>query len=226
MKITASEKVRKRNQNMKSRDHKRWLRYLFKPIVIILLLLGVLIFHIVGRLFIQKGFEHVYTPPALTQKKVIVYNRFIRFIEEHPEYKRVNLNMWGYERLIRQDSLKQETVPSISKDDELIEISKRFKQVNCMRAEKYLSYLLFISKRNYIMPTRPGVLYSLDGINPNIIDDEFLNANKPFVSIKGKWYMSRSLVTSLFRKVDNKVPLPKSFIDHSLRVPSTLSFEK
>lgn len=208
---------------MNSRDYKRCLQRLFSPIVIILLFITVLIFHLAGRHLIRYAFEHVYTPSALTQEKVIVYSRFIRFIEAHPEYSRFHLNMWGYKRLKQRDSLKRESVPSRATDDELIEISKGFKEVGCMRAEKYMSYVVFISKRNYMMPARPGVLYSLDGSNPNSIDDEFFNVNKPFIPIMEKWYMSRSLVTSPFRKIDAKLPLPKSFIDHSLRVPISVT---
>ena len=217
------KRMKKRNQDMPRRGHKRWLQRLFSPGVIFLLLIGALLFHVVGRLFIQKGFEQIYTPPALTQEKVIVYSRFVKFIETHPEYSRVHLSMWGYERLIRRDSLTRETVSSRTTDDELIEISKGFKKVSCMRAEKNKSYVVFISKRNYIMPTRPGVLYSLDGSNPNSIEDEFFNSNKPFIPIKEKWYMSRSLVTSLFRKIDAKIPLSESYIDHSLRDPNPVA---
>jgi hypothetical protein len=198
---------------------------LFSPVVIVLLLIIVLLFDAAGRHLIRYVFEHVYTPPALTQEKAIVYSRFVRFIEAHPEYSKVHLNMWGYQRFERRDSLKGETVPSRATDDELIWISKGFKEVGCMRAEKYMSYVVFISKRNYMMPTSPGVLYSLDGSNPNSIDDEFFNTNKPFIPIKEKWYMSRLLVTSPFRKIDVEWPLPKSFIDRSLRDPGPLDVE-
>jgi hypothetical protein len=211
---------------MSRRGHKRWLQRLSRPGVIFLLLIGALLFHVVGRLFIQKGFEHIYTPPALTQEKVIVYSRFVRFIEAHPEYSRIHLTMrahrlaWDYPWAIIHDSKRRQINFSRDEEDELNKISQGFMGVGCMRAEKYMSYVLFISKRNYIMPTRPGVLYSLDGSNPNSIDDEILNVNKPFVPIKEKWYMSRLLVTSLFRKIDAKVPLPKSYIDHSLQDPN------
>lgn len=211
---------------MHSRDYKWWLQRLCRAVVIIfLLLIIVLLFHLVGSYLIRYVFEHIYTPPALTQEKAIVYNKFVRFVEAHPEYDRVHLNMWGYKRFKRRDSLKGERTPSMATDDELILISKGFKEVGCMRAEKYKSYVVFISKRNYMMPTSPGVLYSLDGSNPNSIDDEFFNVNKPFIPIKEKWFMSRSLVTSPFRKIDAKLPLPKSLIDHSLRLPSPLALE-
>jgi hypothetical protein len=128
--------------------------------------------------------------------------------------------MWGYPSATIHDSKRKQINFSRDEDDELNKISQGFREVGCMRAEKYSSYVAFISKRNYIMPTRPGVLYSLDGSNPNSIDDEFSNANIPFIQIREKWYMSRLLVTPLFRKIDNKVPLPKSYIDHSLQYPN------
>lgn len=189
---------------------------------VIFLLLGVVLFDAGGRHLVRSAFEHIYTPPALNEEKMAVYTKFVMLVEAYPEYSRVRLNMWGYRRLERLDSLKGQTVSSRCVDDDLIRISKGLKQVGCLLAIRDGSYLVFIPKRNYIMPTSPGVLYSLDGQNPNEIDNEFLNSKKPFMPIKDNWYMSRRLVTSPFRKFDAEWPLPKSFIDRSLRDPGSV----
>lgn len=67
-----------------------------------------------------------------------------------------------------------------------------------------------------ILPSGPGVAYSLHGKNPNEIDSDVLNAAKPFIHISGNWYLSRHL---MFRGSASSMPasIPKSLIDCSLR---------
>jgi hypothetical protein len=198
---------------------------------IVLLLFGIAFFDAGGRHIIRSVFEHVYIPPALNKEKMAVYSKFVKLVEAYPEYNEVFLNSWG---TFRYDPV--ELSPDTSDSSMGFErkkyssaytydISRGFKQVGCVRAEKYGSYVVFIPKRNYILPTSPGVLYSLDGRNPNEIDDEFLNNKKPFELIKDRWYMSKQLVTSPYRKIDSNPPLPKSLIDHSLREPGPLDRE-
>lgn len=68
-----------------------------------------------------------------------------------------------------------------------------------------------------IVPSGPGVAYSLNGKNPNEIDSDELNAAKPFIHIVGDWYLSRHL---MLRGLKSGTPysIPKSFFDHSLRI--------
>jgi len=105
--------------------------------------------------------------------------------------------------------------------DELTRISREFERVNCVRADKYSSYVVFFPRPNYVLPTSPGVLYSLDGSNPNDINDEFLNGKKPFKLIKEHWYTSKWLAVNPLPTMGNeKWRLPNSLIDLSLRDPS------
>ena len=68
-----------------------------------------------------------------------------------------------------------------------------------------------------ILPSGPGVAYSLHGKNPNEIDSDELNAAKPLIHIRGNWYQSRRL---MLRGLKSEIPysIPKSLIDHSLRI--------
>jgi len=68
-----------------------------------------------------------------------------------------------------------------------------------------------------ILPSGPGVAYSLNGKNPNEIDSDVLNAAKPFIHISGNWYLSRRL---MLRGLKSEMPysIPKSLIDRSLRM--------
>ena len=93
------------------------------------------------------------------------------------------------------------------------------RRIDCILAEKNGNYVVFVPGKTHILPRIPGVLYSLDGTNPNEVDNEFLNDKKPFVLIKHRWYMSRQLGAFIYSRVDKR-PLPGSaLIDRSLRDP-------
>lgn len=187
---------------------------------IILLFFGFVFFHLGGHNLVMLLLEHIYTPPALSREKMVAYTGFVKVVEAYPEYRRVRLDIYNRRSVEFYDSYAEKKDPSKGViEDDLFSISRDFKRVGCFYAEKYNWYVVFFPRRNYIMPTSPGVLYSLDGRNPNEVDDEFLNSNKPFILIKDRWYMSRQLVMSPFRKIDDKWPLPESLIDHSLRYP-------
>jgi hypothetical protein len=68
-----------------------------------------------------------------------------------------------------------------------------------------------------ILPSGPGVAYSLNGKNPNEIESEVLNAAKPFIHISGNWYLSRRL---MLRGLKSEIPysIPRSLFDHSLYI--------
>lgn len=187
----------------------------------ILLVMACFFFHAFGHDIVRGVFECIYTPSALDQNKVAVYTRFVYIIQRHPEIKLAYLTMSGY---LKVDPEQLDSLSAI--EDELSNIPSELGRVGCLFTIKDGSYVAFIIKRNYILPRCPGVLYSLDGRNPNEVDDEFLNTYKPFKQIKGRWYMSRRLVASTYRSIDAESPLPKSsLIDHSLRYPDSLSGE-
>lgn len=218
--------VRKENTESCSKrghSHNRRLQRLCSPRGIIFLLVGCIIFfHLIGRHVVRIAFAHIYMPPALTQEKAIVFNRFIALIEAYPAYKRVHLDMFGGRWMRQYDLVKERDLISEMKD-KLLNISRDFKRVGCLRAERYDTYIVFFSKPNYVFPTSPGVLYSLDGRNPNDINDGYLDKWKPFKLIKDQWYTSRLLAVVPFGRIDRPWPLPKSsLIDHSLKDPGGL----
>jgi hypothetical protein len=196
-------------------------------VVLVLILSSFLL--IAGRHVVRTALEHIYTPPALTKEKADVYLRFLGIVGKYPEYEKLSLDRWGRLSLDMRWSLFFLDKPSylkeleqkrgFSKEDlvELTRISRDFKRVGCLFARRYSGVVVFVPRRNHIMPTRPGVLYSLDCVNPNHVDNEFLNPKKSFIPIGGRWYASKQLVASPFREIDDGSPLPKSLIDHSLR---------
>jgi hypothetical protein len=172
---------------------------------------------------LQRALSYIYTPPALTSKNVRVYNRCIRFVKSYDEFK--NLRWWrgllyaGVRVYSPHDFLLNEKIQKDSFADNMDETETLFKQlyiVKCAEFERYDDMVLFY-KAIYVLPTGPGVLYSLSGKNPNEINSNVLNTAKPFIKINGNWYMSRHLMLRRPR-INSLVSIPKSLIDHSLRI--------
>lgn len=216
-----------RDENIHCKGLKRWLRWLHSPAGVGLLLLGLVFFHLIGHHLVRGWLGHIYTPPALSPEKAALYSRFVKLIQAHPQYKRVHLDMYRGRWLEKDDSVVEQGDSSNAViDDEMIRISRGFKQVGCLRADKYSSYVAFMPKPNYILPTSPGVLYSLDGRNPNDVDDKYLNSKRPFMQIKGCWYTSRGLAVSPLPMTAGDWSLPKwSLIDRSLQDPGLVPGE-
>ena len=210
------------SRNMHCRNHKRLLKRMFSPAGIILLLIGLLLFHLIGHHVIRRALGYVYTPPALSSEKIIVYNKFVKCVQAYPEYRRVQLNMFGGRRAELYDPSSINEVSSKGViDDDLFSISSDFKRVGCLLAVKDDWYIVFMPQPNYILPTNPGVLYSLEGKSPNDVDDEFINSKKPFFQIKDSWFTSRALAVNPLPMSNSEWRLPKrSIFDHSLKYPS------
>ncbi|MFB0555514.1 MAG: ankyrin repeat domain-containing protein [Phycisphaerae bacterium] len=208
------------NQDNGRRNYKRWLICLCCLVAVCFLLAGFVFFHLIGHHIFRWSLGHIYTPPALNQEKLVLYNDLVRLIKAHPEYSRFHLDSSGPGRQVIRDMLSGKKGFLWYEVDELTRISREFERVNCVRADKYDSYVVFFPRPNYVLPTSPGVLYSLDGGNPNEINDEFLNGKKPFKLIKEHWYTSKWLAVNPLPSIGNeKWRLPNSLIDLSLRDP-------
>lgn len=193
-------------------------------ILIIFLLTVPLIYML--QLLLSAILPLIYTPPALTSNKLAIYNNCIKFINNHGQYKELFLTCRGEvapedEIYMLDSSASMKNLKKFFSEDEIVEIkqlSEQLDEINCVYFQRKDNLVLFVKRTNYILPSSPGVLYSLDGSNPNEFDDEFLNATKPFVKIKGNWYMSRLLIVRRFFRKTVDIPVPKSLIDHSLKV--------
>ena len=181
-----------------------------------------------GKYTVRSLFERMYTPPALNSENLPVYSKFVTLAASHPEYKQVRVTYHGYPKVETYDSMLESAYPSTNVEsiwDELHEIASEMRRVDCILAEKDGNYVAFVPDETHILPRIPGVLYSLDGTNPNEVDDEFLNGKKPLVPIKDDWYMSRQLGAFIYSRFDKR-PLPESaLIDRSLRDPGIAPVE-
>lgn len=172
--------------------------------------------------WLSRTLPYVYTPPALTSDRLLTYNKCIQFVKDHDEYKDLTLFRWGWAPL--KNKTRPDGMRKVFTKDELSEmksfwrrLSRELSALKFQKAQRDGNMLLFYTNGNSILPVPPGVLYSLDGENPNTIDSELLNASKPFIRISGDWYMSRHLVL-VGRRANIPIYNPKSIIDHSLRI--------
>lgn len=206
----------------------------FFAVILILFLIAVLT--IGGKRLLTNTLPYIYTPPALTQSNLAVYNKCIEFAKNHNEYKDLMLARGG---IVSIDGASY-VLPKpfnighaekvFSRDDvtELTKLCSQLLKVGCAKFQRDDDMLLFykmaepISPMSFsgifaVLPVGPGVLYSLNGRNPNEVDSEILEASKAFVKINNNWYVSRRLMLSGPRS-EFRASAPRSLIDRSLRI--------
>lgn len=212
-----------KNPEMNHKKRRLWLLWICVPAVIFWLFLCCFYFILLGHHVIRWSFGHLYTPPALSPKKAAVYSDFIRLMKAHPEYRSFHLDGSGPSKMVIGQMLTGKKGFTAYEVDELERISRNFKRINCLSADKYGSYVVFMPTPNYVLPTSPGLLYSIDGWNPNDVDDPFFNRSKPFKLIKDRWYTSKRLALCPFCMSSVGWQLPNSYIDLSLYDPGSVS---
>lgn len=165
---------------------------------------------------------YLYTPPAINGENYKFYSRCVAFVRSQNKHEDIIVTCWGHyakdgSYFPRIDPNGTEMKNNFSEDEisEMLLLSKQMKKFGCLRFIKDNDIILFYSRRNSIIPTRPGVAFSISGINPNDVDSETVNSYKPFLRIEDRWYMSKHLVYGGLRG-DKRMSLPKSLIDHSL----------
>ena len=173
---------------------------------------------------------YAYTPPALTSNSLPVYKQCIKFVKNHDKYDDIMLYASGwlspkfkigfflppfFDRKELRENFSEDEIDEMKKLWR--HISKGFTHTKCEEIRRDKDILLFYKNGNSILPVSPGVVYSLSGQNPNEVDSELLDASKPFIKIKGDWYMSRRLS---LRGPRRNAPyfIPKSLFDYSMRI--------
>jgi len=180
---------------------------------------------LVGKSVLRQYGAYIYTPPAITFENIPVYRECIKFAKNHNEDKTLVLGVGDrvvvdgvYYMLSKGNSFERNRAKkAFSEQDILVmeSLCHRLSHVKCVQFQRDDDMLVFYKAANVFPATGAGVVYSLSGENPNEIDSEVLNANKPFVKIGGDWYMSKHLMLAGPRG-DIHVSIPESWIDHSL----------
>lgn len=213
-----------------------------KSIIALFLLIGLILiltplFLIIIRMNLVVALPYVYTPSALTPENFIAYNKCVQFAKSHDWDKTLSLGRGagavidGHFYILSESNPLKYRVREVLSDQEITEMENLCHQlfaVRCVLFKRDNDMLLFYKwttsispvdprELTYIMPFGPGVLYSLNGKSPNEVDSRVLKTMKPFIKIAGNWYTSRHLMMAGPRS-DIPASIPKSLIDHSLRI--------
>jgi len=167
---------------------------------------------------------YIYTSPAITEKKLSVYKNCVNFFAKHDEYKSFEIYKWGEVWVdgsyvafdIRKAEHADKAAEIFGEKDIVVmgKLSEQLCSIDYLNAERFNNFVLFKAFGCSWRFKSVGVLYSLDGENPNEVDSKFLKIKKPFIHLGGNWYASKNNVTK-----SRLGPLPeRSFIDHSLKI--------
>lgn len=211
--------------------------FIGKLFLVFLIFLLLVVFFLHGRYFVISVAPYIYTPSAITRENLSAYKECIKFVKDHDTFKAIGLKRQGF-LSIDGTNFITETLPNYKdiigaafSGNEIIRSKNLAKQLARISSPKFRrcdDTVVFYKSANsflpmagrdlcHIFPAGQGVVYSLAGENPNEIDNEILNAAKPFIQISGNWYMSRNLILAGPRS-DIPTSTPKSLIDHSLKI--------
>ena len=217
------------------RSDRVWRRFLLATASLVLVapLVGV------TRYWAWPTLPYIYTPPALTPENFPVYNECIEVIRNH--HKEKFFTYWlqavyldNPSRVLADDSLSmKEKEKALWKmrgglgDDywrrrqeleaQFQKLSEQLLAVGCVRLHRDDDMVLFYKHARFRPPTGPGVLYSLEGKNPNKADNRALRGTKPFFALGGNWYVSRHLMLTGGRATRH-VSTPIGLFDHSRKL--------
>lgn len=193
-----------------------------------------IIFSLVNiRTYVVKASPYIYMPPALTNENIDVYKRCIEFVRKHDDLKDLVFYFGGVvsQREISSEPNKQfEYLARIDREEETALISKELARIMCPRFERYDDFVFFYKGNNkyipltekevwHAWPSGHGIVYSLNGSDPNQSQDPKLKIYKPFVKIYDNWYFSRALLMNGCEKQYFLLePVSKTLIDHSLNL--------
>jgi len=170
---------------------------------------------------------YLYSPPALTNEKYRVYSQVVVFMKQHPESKNIGM---GYGELdIGTDAAdnlvtgrRGLTLKEVFSPGDIAQAQKlltELSNVGCRYAKRSNSLVLFYPQQPFLQPQPAGVVFSLDGKNPNHVTDEWNAQYRPFEAIVGNWYAARKLIRAV---PADGLRLQKGLLDFTLRRPSRM----
>ena len=140
---------------------------------------------------------YLYRPPALTNEKLQVYSAVVNFIKTHRHVGRIRLyssGRVGVNTVVHwSDSGGLSAYYSKPAIQRINTLCTELERVNCHRAESEGEMILFYPRYSYIAPHPAGVLYSLDGRDPNLVGGPLVVGARPFRRLRGNWYTSKEI---------------------------------
>jgi len=170
----------------------------------------------------------LYTAPAITPERFKIFTSCVEFLKKHDEYG--NFTLYREQGLnfasvntdtywaLDESRFDRKKPPPFTSDHitEMKFLLQQLSAVDCAKIQRSDNVILFYTATNGLI-VRPGVLYSIQGNNPNQINNSPVNENKPFIKIYENWYLSKHLILKQNRWAINP-PVPESLIDHSLKI--------
>jgi len=184
--------------------------------------------YIIGEMFMRRYQPKIFMhpPKVINHSNLPVYQACIRYVERHIEDETLTFHN-GYRVIVKGtfymlagNPVELERVSKNLKEDEVSEIKelcKNLREVGCARFQRYNNFLIFYTVAYTSPPNGPGVVYSINGANPNESDSDVLNEYKPFIKIAGNWYYSRHLMLK-GPWLHNQASFPQAKFDDSLEV--------
>lgn len=197
-----------------------------------------LFFLVLIMIMINTTLPTIYTPPALTDKRLEVFSKFVELAREHREFKELKSIAVSYFSDIRirvgekdfdlgLSSDRREVVEKYLSSDTINymkNLSRSLKKVNCYSVEIIDNkIILFYTFPRFILSSPPGVIYSLDGEDPNKTFGPKMKRIKLFDKIEGNWYASRYHIMTRGLYLS---PIPISIFDFSLKKPRSLKQQR
>lgn len=166
---------------------------------------------------------YLYTPCAITADNYKFYKSCVEFATNYNQQEDISVSWVGYYTKgeacypnVDSNGVSLQEHFSENEIREMLMLSKQMKKYGCIRFRTSKDVVLFYKHSNWILPTRPGIAFSINGTNPNDVDSDVINEHKPYLWISDGWYASKRLVYAGVRG-DIRKSLPKSLIDHSSR---------
>jgi len=167
----------------------------------------------------------VYTPPALTQKILDIYKQIIIVAESsdgdwvlriRPSTKKAYFIPDGESSIkVEADNVEElrkyfssQIVQSF--DEVVLELH----QIDCCSVKKKDGVIFFVPQKKLLKPCRPGVAYSLEGVEPKTQDIRHYLKKIQFEKIAGNWFFSKDLVV-MGPRLDIQYSIPFSVFDFS-----------
>lgn len=159
----------------------------------------------------------LYTPPVLTSESLAFYNECVQFLEEQDRFSAVTLRASATPNFSagHTDPMRISLAEHFS-EDEIARIRHLCSQLDARslrNIKRHDDMILFCSSWRFFFPDRPGVVYSLDGANPNQISHGPIGKYKPYTQIAPNWYTSRKLIS---RTDQANYAVPETLIDLSI----------
>jgi hypothetical protein len=185
------------------------------------------------RTYVIMASPYIYIPPVFNSENFKVYKECTKYVKNHEEvknyiFKTSRLDVREIPHEPNAQKMIRDTLIRISNEHETKNLKQQLKQVMCPWFERRDDIVIFYKGSNpfipmtekeiwHIWPSGHGVAYSLNGQDPNQSNDPVLGKYKPFIRIRGNWYLSRGLLmVGNGRNYTSISPISKTLIDRSL----------